>query len=467
MAVTTDRDPLMVNALGPVAPRWGGDTAAADAAGPPHAPFQSTTVQLAGLYPFVAGSGSPPTACRSAGTCCGTKSCAWTRCNGCATAWSPTPASSSSATRRRQVRAEQTADARHGRVRRQTDGARRHQGRKHTAVIEDLAGQVVRRARHGPDQPAGLRPLGRVINQLPVDAREQLLLEVRADGCPACWRCACWCAAPAAARSATAKKSSSVRRSTCSPNAWTRATRPCPDVLRLIREPTAELIAASEEDPEAFRAASRELRQTLSLLLEGPMKGVFDGATTRRWTSMPRRCRWTSPGRGRRRPAGRRGDPVHVGGRLPVRRRRRRVGRARAAARQQFFMLQDEGWRALRGAAGLVDHADALTTGALEGHRQHVRHPLAARPEALPTEEDRAKSPGFVDRSRDRDPGRVADEGAQPGLHHHPSGRRPRRTWLRPGRPPKAGKRRRRAPRPRQVPGQDLRAARCAGADAP
>ena len=53
------------------------------------------------------------------------------------------------------------------------------------------------------------------------------------------------------------------------------------DVLRLIREPTAELIAASEEDEPAFRAASRELRQTLSLLLEGPMKGVFDGPTTR------------------------------------------------------------------------------------------------------------------------------------------------------------------------------------------
>ena len=54
------KDPLMVEALGPVAPRWGWRHRGAGRAWPTAARrYQSTTVQLAGLYPFVAGSGSP------------------------------------------------------------------------------------------------------------------------------------------------------------------------------------------------------------------------------------------------------------------------------------------------------------------------------------------------------------------------------------------------------------------------
>ncbi len=68
--------------------------------------------------------------------------------------------------------------------------------------------------------------------------------------------------------------------------------------------------------------------------------------------------------------------------------------------RQRFFMLQDEGWRALRGAAGLVDHADSLTRLARSKGiaNMFVTHSLRDL-EALPTEEDRAKAQGFVDRS--------------------------------------------------------------------
>jgi hypothetical protein len=70
------------------------------------------------------------------------------------------------------------------------------------------------------------------------------------------------------------------------------------------------------------------------------------------------------------------------------------------AARRRFFAVMDELWRALRGAPGLVEHADALT----RLNRQRgmaslmITHGLADL-EALPTEEDRAKATGFVDRA--------------------------------------------------------------------
>jgi hypothetical protein len=60
----------------------------------------------------------------------------------------------------------------------------------------------------------------------------------------------------------------------------------------------------------------------------------------------------------------------------------------------------DELWRALRGASGLVEHADALTrlNRARGMGSIMVTHSLADL-DALPTDEDRAKAQGFVERS--------------------------------------------------------------------
>jgi hypothetical protein len=67
---------------------------------------------------------------------------------------------------------------------------------------------------------------------------------------------------------------------------------------------------------------------------------------------------------------------------------------------RQLIGVMDELWRALRGAPGLVDHADALT----RLNRQRgmaslmITHSLDDL-EALPTEEDRAKARGFFERA--------------------------------------------------------------------
>src|SRR5699024_1899477 len=70
-------------------------------------------------------------------------------------------------------------------------------------------------------------------------------------------------------------------------------------------------------------------------------------------------------------------------------------------APRRFYMgVMDELWRALRGAPGLVEHADSLTrlSRAKGMASVMVTHSLADL-DALTTEEDRAKARGFVDRS--------------------------------------------------------------------
>jgi len=70
------------------------------------------------------------------------------------------------------------------------------------------------------------------------------------------------------------------------------------------------------------------------------------------------------------------------------------------APRRQHLAVMDELWRALRGSAGLVEHADSLTRlNRAKGMASvMVTHSLADL-DALPTEEDRAKAQGFIERS--------------------------------------------------------------------
>ncbi|GGO01799.1 hypothetical protein GCM10010116_03330 [Microbispora rosea subsp. aerata] len=67
---------------------------------------------------------------------------------------------------------------------------------------------------------------------------------------------------------------------------------------------------------------------------------------------------------------------------------------------RSYLAVMDELWRALRGAPGLVEYADSLTRlNRAKGMASiMITHSLADL-EALPTEEDRAKARGFIDRS--------------------------------------------------------------------
>jgi hypothetical protein len=75
------------------------------------------------------------------------------------------------------------------------------------------------------------------------------------------------------------------------------------------------------------------------------------------------------------------------------------LAEAGLAPPRRYLAVLDELWRALRGAPGLVDHADALTRvyrGRDVAHMM-MTHSLDDL-NALPTEADRAKARGFIDR---------------------------------------------------------------------
>ena len=140
---------------------------------------------------------------------------------------------------------------------------------------------------------------------------------------------------------------------------------------------------------------------TLDLLCTGSLAGVFDQADLP--ADRPGRARGQRghlPGRRGRRPAAHRRDAVHLG----VRVRRWSTPpppwpSSTSPRRRSYLAVMDELWRALRGAPGLVEYADALTRlNRAKGMATiMITHSLADL-DALPTEEDRAKARGFVER---------------------------------------------------------------------
>ena len=175
------------------------------------------------------------------------------------------------------------------------------------------------------------------------------------------------------------------------------------DVLRVIEEGPDLLRSAARADTRArYPDRVADLVFTLDLLCTGSLAGVFDGATSQPdRPGRPRRQRGHLRGQGRRGQAAHRRDAVHLELRVRLRRRRQRARRPRRRARAApTSAVMDELWRALRGAPGLVEHADSLTRLNRARGMAHIMitHSLADL-DALATEEDRARARGFMDRS--------------------------------------------------------------------
>jgi hypothetical protein len=181
-----------------------------------------------------------------------------------------------------------------------------------------------------------------------------------------------------------------------------RAEPTVADVLTVIEHGPDMLRSAARADtPDAYHHQVAGLLFTLDLLCSGSLGGVFDGATSRpidldapavsvdlsavraagdKLLTAAMLCTW-SYGFGC-------------------------VDAATALAgpgdgpRRSYLAVMDELWRALRGAPGLVEHADALTRLNRSRGMAHimVTHSLADL-DALATEEDRARARGFMERS--------------------------------------------------------------------
>jgi hypothetical protein len=174
-----------------------------------------------------------------------------------------------------------------------------------------------------------------------------------------------------------------------------------PDVLRALSEGSEQLrdIVASR-DGAGYRRAVRELVNTLALLCDGTIRGIFDRpSTVTSELSTPALSLDLSA-------LGEEDDDALAAGMLcswawstavidGARDGAEQGGRQRSVA-----VVQDELWRTLRAAPGLVERSDRITR--LNRHRGvisfQVTHSLDDL-EALATATDRAKARGMVARN--------------------------------------------------------------------
>ena len=181
-----------------------------------------------------------------------------------------------------------------------------------------------------------------------------------------------------------------------------------PDVVRALTNPAADLlsIAACQTTVE-FARESRDLLNTLGLLCAGTIRGLFDQpSTVSADLDAPALSLDISA-------LDEDDDDVVAASNAACWRVRAAAmlsawtwaaavidGTAALGRRRNVFRVQDELWRALRAAPGLVERSDRVTR--LGRHRGEVSvqvtHSLQDL-EALPTEADRAKARGLAARN--------------------------------------------------------------------
>lgn len=170
-----------------------------------------------------------------------------------------------------------------------------------------------------------------------------------------------------------------------------------PDVLAVLEQAPGELLTAAACDTaEQFRADQRELLNALRLLCRGAIRGLFDRPSTVT-------ADMTSPAMSLDLSALEDDDDDVVAAAMLCSWSwsAAMIDAARSAGtRRNVLQIQDELWRALRVAPGLVERSDSLTR--MNRHKgvvqTQVTHSLSDL-EALPTEQDRAKARGMAARN--------------------------------------------------------------------
>jgi hypothetical protein len=271
----------------------------------------------------------------------------------------------------------------------------------YTDVVRSAGGQVIRIGR-GLDSinPLDAGPLGSALSRLSGAEAERLQLEVRGRRLNAMLALCALVRTDAPLLNAE-ETVIGAAVDLLADRLPPREDPTIPDVLAVIREGPDRLVSAAEVDSlEEYRGETRRLRQTLRMLCEGSLKGVFDGPTTMPIDlSAPAVTVDISA-------VVSAGDTLLSAAMLStwsygfaVIDASTALAEAGLTPPRRYVAVLDELWRALRGAAGLVDHADALTR-VYRG--RNVAHMMMTHSlddlNALPTEADRAKARGFIDR---------------------------------------------------------------------
>lgn len=214
-----------------------------------------------------------------------------------------------------------------------------------------------------------------IVRRAEITVTERRLLDVALD-----------LAVTATERRATA---GAVSDTTCEPT--------IPDVVRVLSNPPAELLdITAGADEREFRRHALDLLNTLGLLCKGAIRGMFDRpSSVRAELDCPALSLDISA-------LDEDDDEVVAAAMLSSWAWAAAVidGSSALGRRRNVFRVQDELWRALRVAPGLVERSDRVTR--LGRHRgevsAQVTHSLDDL-EALPTEADRAKARGMASRN--------------------------------------------------------------------
>ncbi|WP_066892315.1 ATP-binding protein [Carbonactinospora thermoautotrophica] len=267
---------------------------------------------------------------------------------------------------------------------------------EYAALVRALGGQVVRIGR-GLDRinPLDSGPLGRLLPTLPEQRREILLAEV--NGRRGELLHALLATAHGLGRRPAAQESAALNAAIRLAAADPGADPTIPDVINVLREAPGPLLdRLMLRSHDEYLTEVRAIVAALENLCDGPLSGLFDGPTT---TPLDLNAPAVSVDLSAILTAG---DHVVAAGLLACwAYSYSAVDTARAfgvLARPVVLPL-DELWRALRAGPGMVEAFDGITRlnrakGEISLMITHSLRDL----EALPTEEDRAKASGLMER---------------------------------------------------------------------
>ncbi|MEU9535819.1 ATP-binding protein [Streptomyces sp. NPDC048213] len=168
------------------------------------------------------------------------------------------------------------------------------------------------------------------------------------------------------------------------------------DVVQVLRQAPEELRAKLAAQGERYQDLTRSAVAGLDNLIGGPLKGLFDGQTT---TPLDISAPAVSVDISALRARG--NDVVSAGMIATWAYTYSAIDSARSIGMmdRSLVLPMDEMWRALRSGPGLVDAMDAISrlNRTTDDVTIYVTHSLLDV-EALPTEQDRAKARGLMDR---------------------------------------------------------------------
>ena len=263
-------------------------------------------------------------------------------------------------------------------------------------LVHALDGQVVRIGR-GLDKvnPLDSGPLGRLLPTLPPQQRTQLLAEV--NGRRSELVHALLATPYGLGRRPTASESNALNTALRLAADAQRADPTIPDLVSILRTgPQTLRDALMIRSDREYVTLTREISAALANLCDGPLAGLFDGPTT---TPLDLSAPAVSVDLSALLTAG---DNVVAAGLLATwAYSYSAIDAARAAglAHRPVVLPLDELWRALRAGPGMVSAMDAITR--LNRAKGEVSIMLTHSLEdlkALPTEEDRAKAAGLMER---------------------------------------------------------------------